>query len=160
MAVIGKVSFLFGTVFAEDASGNQRLLSIGDEIFEGERIITVAGAKVEMDMLSGDQITVADGQSWSPTGETFTDSRDFAAADATLSPEDLALQEALLTPGADPTQFGEATAAGAPGAGAPGTATGDGGTCFVTVKRTANEVNPDAGYETTGLDSKIVQPVL
>ncbi|MCJ8341233.1 MAG: retention module-containing protein, partial [Pseudomonadales bacterium] len=160
MAVIGKVSFLFGTVFAEDAAGNQRLLSIGDEISEGERIVTVAGSKIEVDMLSGDQITVADGQSWSPTGETFTDSQDFSADDATLSPEDLALQEALLTPGADPTQFGEATAAGAPGAGAPGTVTGDGGTSFVTIQRTANEVNPDAGYETTGLDSQIFPPVI
>ncbi|MCJ8337206.1 MAG: retention module-containing protein [Pseudomonadales bacterium] len=160
MAVIGKVSFLFGTVFAEDAAGNQRLLSLGDEILEGERIITVSGAKVELDMLSGDQITVTDGQSWSPTGETFSDPQDFSAGDATLSPEDLALQEALLTPGADPTQFGEATAAGAPAAGAPGTTAGDGGTSFVTVERTAGEVNPDAGYETTGLASQIVAPVI
>ena len=160
MAVIGKVSFLFGTVFAEDAAGNQRLLSIGDEILEGERIITVSGAKIEMDMLSGDQITVADGQSWSPTGETFSDPQDFAAADATLSPEDLALQEALLTPGADPTQFGDATAAGNPAAGAPGTATGDGGTSFVTLERTGDEVDPEAGFETTGLNSQIVPPVI
>ena len=160
MAAIGKVSFLFGTVFAEDAAGNQRLLLIGDEILEGERIITVSGAKIEIDMLSGDQITVADGQSWSPTGETFSDPQTFAAADATLSPEDLALQEALLTPGADPTQFGEATAAGNPAAGAPGTAAGDGGTSFVTIERTANEVNPDAGYETIGTNANLVTPVI
>ena len=160
MAAIGTVSFLTGRVFAEDAAGNQRLLALGDEILEGERIIAAAGARIEINMLSGDNIVVADGQSWSPTSETFTSPEEFATDDATLSPADLALQQALLS-GADPTEVGEATAAGAPAAG-PGGAPGggDGGTSFVAIARTAGEVNPSAGYETIATNSNIVGPAV
>ncbi|MCJ8300529.1 MAG: retention module-containing protein, partial [Pseudomonadales bacterium] len=160
MAAIGTVSFITGRVLAEDAAGNQRILALGDEILEGERIITAAGSKIEINMLSGDNIVVADGQSWSPTSETFTSPEDFATDDATLSPADLALQQALLS-GADPTEVGEATAAGAPAAG-PGGAPGggDGGTSFVTIQRTAGEVNPSAGYETIATNANIVGPAV
>ena len=124
MAVIGKVSFVQGKVVAEDAAGNQRVLALGDDILDSEIIIASAGASIEISMQTGDNVVIADGQSWTPSAETFTPAADFAATDATLSPEDLALQEALLA-GADPTQLGEATAAGAPAAGA-GTFGGDG----------------------------------
>ena len=81
-----------------------------------------------------------------PSVETFTQAQDFSPTDATLSPEDIALQEALLA-GADPTQLGEATAAGAPGAGTCRWCRGDAsGTSFVRTARTAGEVDPNAGY--------------
>ncbi|NRA21852.1 MAG: hypothetical protein HRU05_15360, partial [Oceanospirillaceae bacterium] len=87
MAVIGRVSLLQGRVVAEDAAGNQRVLAIGDNILDTEKIITPPGARIEISMSTGDVIVIADGQSWSPTLETFTQAQDFTATDATLSPE-------------------------------------------------------------------------
>ena len=117
---IGTVSSIVGTVIATDAAGNQRVLSIGDEIFEGEVIVASAGATVEIQMATGDQVVVADGQQWTPTNETFRTADTNTVDDQVVSPSDLAslesIQQALLS-GQDPTQFGEATAAGA-GAGA------------------------------------------
>ena len=158
MAVIGRVSLLQGRVVAEDAAGNQRVLAIGDNILDTDKIITSPGATIEISMLTGDEIVIADGQSWSPTTETFTRAQDFPSSDATLSPEDLALQEALLA-GADPTQVGEATAAGAPGAGTFGAADG-GGSSFVRTSRTAGEVDPSAGYDTIGTEVNLVPPII
>jgi hypothetical protein len=162
MAAVGTVGLLVGRVVAEDALGNQRDLAIGDEIQEGEQIITTSGSRVEIRMLTGDNIVLQNGQSWTPTSETFTSGENFATneavidpavlptgTDQNLSPEDIALQEALLA-GADPTQLGDATAAGgAPGAGTFGAADG-GGTSFVRNERTAGELDPSAGYNTIG----------
>ena len=129
MATIGTVGFVQGQVIAIDASGNERLLTIGDEVLDTEQIVTSAGARIEMNMVTGDDIVIENGQSWSPTAETFSAPQDFAATDATLSPEDLALQEALLA-GADPTELGEATAAGAGAGAAAGSAVaGAGSVC-------------------------------
>ena len=162
MAAVGTVGLLVGRVVAEDALGNQRDLAIGDEIQEGEQVITTSGSRVEIRMLTGDNIVVQNGQTWTPTSETFTSGENFAtseavidpavlptATDSNLSPEDIALQEALLA-GADPTQLGDATAAGgAPGAGTFGAADG-GGSSFVRNSRTAGELDPSAGYNTIG----------
>ncbi|MCJ8341231.1 MAG: retention module-containing protein, partial [Pseudomonadales bacterium] len=158
MATIGTVSYIQGRVVAEDAAGNQRTLTIGDDVLDTEQIITSAGARIEIDMVTGDNVVVANGQSWSPTAEAFTNVQDFSATDATLSPEDLALQEALLA-GADPTQLGEATAAGAPAAGA-GTFGGadGGGSSFVRTARTGESVDPSAGYDTIGTAASLVGP--
>ncbi|MCJ8341236.1 MAG: retention module-containing protein, partial [Pseudomonadales bacterium] len=160
MATIGTVSFIQGTVVAEDAAGNQRTLTIGDDILDTEQIITSVGARIEINMVTGDNVVVENGQSWSPTAETFTNVQDFAATDATLSPEDLALQEALLA-GADPTQLGEATAAGgAPGAAGTFGGADGGGSSFVRNVRLAGEVDPSAGYDTIGTSASLVGPIV
>ena len=66
MAVIGQVSLLQGKVVAEDGVGNQRILTIGDDILDTEKIITSPGARIEISMITGENIVIADGQSWSP----------------------------------------------------------------------------------------------
>ena len=158
MAIVGRVSFLQGYVVAEDAAGNQRVLTIGDDVLDLEQIITSVGSSIEINMVTGDNVVIENGQSWSPTADTFTNVQDFATADATLSPEDLALQEALLA-GADPTQFGQATAVGtSPGADTPGAE--DDGTNIVVIDRLAEEHDPEAGYETTATEASIEAPIL
>ncbi len=162
MIAIGKVSSVVGTVIATDELGNQRTLSVGDDIFEGETIVAAANATVNIQMLSGDNVVIADGQQWRPTQETFTTAEEVAIEDQIVNSDDLAsvdsIQQALLS-GQDPTQFGEATAAGAGGQGTFG-ANGDGGTSFVSIDRTAGEFDPEAGYETIGTQVNIEEPIL
>ncbi|MEH6443864.1 MAG: retention module-containing protein, partial [Oceanospirillaceae bacterium] len=162
MIAIGKVNSVVGVVIAIDEAGNRRTLSIGDEIFEGESIVASANATVNIQMLTGDEIVIADGQTWTPTSETFATAEELAIEDQTLSQSDLAsvdsIQQALLE-GQDPTELGEATAAGAGTPGAVGAA-GDGGTSFVSLDRTAAELDPSAGYQTIATTSSLVAPIL
>ncbi|MEM5530691.1 retention module-containing protein, partial [Gammaproteobacteria bacterium AS21] len=151
MAAIGIVSSLLGKVVAVDATGNERLLAIGDEVFEGEVIVASVDARIQIQMNSGDLVEVTNGQRWTPTIETFSTAEEIAIEDQVVAADDLAsiesIQQALLA-GLDPTEFGEATAAGAgAGAGAAGIA-GDGGTSFVTIARTAGSIDPNAGFDT------------
>jgi hypothetical protein len=160
---IGTVSSIVGTVIATDAAGNQRVLSIGDEIFEGEVIVASAGATVEIQMATGDQVVVADGQQWTPTNETFRTADTNTVDDQVVSPSDLAslesIQQALLS-GQDPTQFGEATAAGAGAGAGAGGANGEGGVSFVRTARLGQEVSPEAGFDTIGTAAGFAAPAL
>ncbi|EPJ47787.1 MAG: hypothetical protein OFPII_09970 [Osedax symbiont Rs1] len=160
MAVIGKVSSLVGTAVATDVNGNQRVLSIGDEIFDGEVVTASAGSKVELQMTTGDVVEIADGQAWTPTSDTFSTAQDVAVEDQVVSPSDLAslesIQQALLS-GQDPTELGEATAAGAT---AVDSFDGGGGTRIVRTARTGAEVDPSAGYATIGTSANNVAPLL
>ncbi len=163
MAVIGKVSSLVGTAVATDSNGNQRVLSIGDEIFDGEVVTASAGSKIELQMTTGDIVEIADGQAWTPTSETFSTADNVVIEDQIVSPSDLAslesIQQALLS-GQDPTELGEATAAGATAAGSFGGADGDGGSSFVRTLRTGAEIDPSAGYNTIGTSANITGPVI
>ncbi|WP_415885379.1 retention module-containing protein [Neptuniibacter sp. QD37_6] len=82
-------------------------------------------------------------------GETFFDQ---ANADAEAEAE--AIQAAILA-GVDPTEVGEATAAGGEPAAGDG---GNEGSSTVNITRTAEEVDPTAGYDTIGFEDTFEEP--
>ena len=51
--VVGEVSSVTGTVVAIDASGNERILNVGDQVFAGETVRTGDGAFVAIALVDG-----------------------------------------------------------------------------------------------------------
>ena len=151
--VIGTVTSVSGQVVAVAADGTERVLLTGDVIRADEVIRTGPDARVELAMEAGRPVVLENGQSWLASSDTYTPADQFDPSEA-VSGEDSfsdidAIQAAILA-GQDPTAVGEATAAGAPGAGVGG-GTGNEGSSFVTLNRTGEEVDPTAGYGTSGL---------
>ncbi|MBV1788496.1 retention module-containing protein [Marinobacterium sp. D7] len=158
--VIGTVSSVSGQVVAVAADGSERVLLAGDVVYADEVIRTGPDAQIEIAMNVGGPVVLEGGQSWLATSDTYTPADQFDTSEAVAdsgSFDDVDAIQAAILAGQDPTQIGEATAAGAPAAGATGG--DDGGADFVTVNRTGNEVDPTAGYDTVGISSTVEQPV-
>ncbi|WP_188752397.1 retention module-containing protein, partial [Marinobacterium zhoushanense] len=158
--VIGTVNSVSGQVVAVAADGSERVLMAGDVIYADEVIRTGPDAQIEIAMNVGGPIVLEGGQSWLATSDTYTPADQFDTSEAVAdsgSFDDVDAIQAAILAGQDPTQIGEATAAGAPAAGATGG--DDGGADFVTVNRTGSEVDPTAGYDTVGISSSVEQPV-
>ena len=156
--VIGTVSSVTGQVVAVAADGSERVLMAGDVIYADEVVRTGPDAQIEIAMNVGGPVVLEGGQSWLATSDTYTPADQFDTSEAVAdsgSFDDVDAIQAAILAGQDPTQIGEATAAGAPGAGAGGNEGAD----FVTLDRTANEVDPTAGYDTLGISSSVEQPV-
>ena len=141
---IGIITTLIGTATATAADGTIRNLKIGDQVFADEIISTGAGGAVEIEFADGSVMdlgrnsqAVLDSEAYDPS--IIQDAAQSADSDIE------ALQQALLD-GVDPTQIGEATAAGA-GAGTEGNE----GSEPVYVDYLAPEVTPDSGFDTTGI---------
>ncbi len=145
MSVIGTVSHLIGRAVAIKADGTERVLALGDEVHADEMVRVAPDASIEIAMEGGEPVKLDGGQNWLANSETFTEAEDFDLTEATADVE--AIQAAILA-GADPTEVAEETAAGgdAPGAGGDGNE----GSSTVNIERTAQEVDPNAGYETSG----------
>jgi len=141
---IGIIKTLIGTAVATAADGSQRNLQAGDRVFQDEIITTGAAGAVEVEFTDGSVMTLGRSSQIVLDTETFNP-LDVAQAPIDAESEVDALQQALLE-GADPTQVGEATAAGA-GAGG----SGNEGSDFVTVNYLAPEVTPTSGFDTTGI---------
>ncbi len=154
--VIGSVSAISGRVIAIDASGNERVLALGDAIMEQDVIRPSVDAQIEIKLdNAADTIVLNGGQSWLATADTFTPGNQFPVDDAIADVD--AIQAALLA-GQDPTEILEPTAAGAPAAGGAGGTGGNEGADFVQLEATRNETTPEAGYQTQGISSE--QPPL
>jgi uncharacterized cupin superfamily protein len=155
--VIGTVSSVTGQVVAVAADGTERVLMAGDQIYADEVIRTSPDGRAEIAMDIGGPVVIEGGQSWLATSDTYTPADQFDTSEAIADSETFAdvdaIQAAILA-GQDPTALGEATAAGAPAAGT----TGNEGADFVTLDRTAEEVDPTAGYDTIGLTYTVEQP--
>ena len=106
-------NILGGEVVAVDKSGNERVLKVGDSIFEGETIKANGSAKAVIAANDGKEVSLQNGESLS------LDKDANALSD---NPEIASIQKALLN-GANITDL-EETAAGGNAAG--GNATGDG----------------------------------
>jgi len=105
-------NILGGEVVAVDKSGNERVLKVGDSIFEGETIKANGSAKAVIAANDGKEVSLQNGESLSLDKEAN------ALSD---NPEIASIQKALLN-GANITDL-EETAAGGQGG---GNATGDG----------------------------------
>ena len=156
--LVGTVSSLSGQVVAVAADGSERVLMVGDRILADEVIRTSPDGRVEIAMNAGAPVVIEGGQSWLASFDTYTPADQFDRSEAVVETGTLdevdALQAAILA-GQDPTEIGEAPAAGTPDAGADG---GNEGADFVTLERTAEEVDPTAGYDTIGLDYTVDTP--
>ncbi|UTW13609.1 retention module-containing protein [Marinobacterium rhizophilum] len=164
--VAATVTSITGTVVAVAADGSERILAVGDVLFEGELIRVASGGSVQLTGASGETVSLASGQQALITPEFYADAAQFDASQsvASGSSADQALQQtgeidaiqAAILAGEDPTAVAEATAAGqaAGDAGGPG----DSGSSFVLLSRTGQEVTPEAGYPTIGLSRGFTVP--
>ena len=106
-------NILGGEIVAVDKSGNERVLKVGDSIFEGETIKANGSAKAVIAANDGKEVSLQNGESLSLDKEAN------ALSD---NPEIASIQKALLN-GANITYLEETAAGGTP---AGGNATGDG----------------------------------
>ncbi|WP_462112530.1 retention module-containing protein [Campylobacter concisus] len=106
-------NILGGEVVAVDKSGNERVLKVGDSIFEGETIKANGSAKAVIAANDGKEVSLQNGESLSLDKE---------ANALSGNPEIASIQKALLN-GANITDLEETAAGGNP---AGGNATGDG----------------------------------
>ena len=106
-------NILGGEVVAVDKSGNERVLKVGDSIFEGETIKANSSAKAVIAANDGKEVSLQNGESLSLDKEAN------ALSD---NPEIASIQKALLN-GANITDLEETAAGGNQGG---GNATGDG----------------------------------
>ena len=141
---IGIIKTLIGTAVATAADGSQRTLQAGDRVFQDEVITTGAAGAVEVEFSDGSVMTLGRNSQAILDTDAF-DPQAVAQAPSDADSDVAALQQALLD-GADPSQIGDATAAGA-----GNTAGGNEGTNIVQVIHEAPEVTPEAGFDTTGI---------
>ena len=106
-------NILGGEIVAVDKSGNERVLKVGDSIFEGETIKANGSAKAVISANDGKEVSLQNGESLSLDKEAN------ALSD---NPEIASIQKALLN-GANITDLEETAAGGNQGG---GNATGDG----------------------------------
>lgn len=140
---IGFIKGLIGSAIATAADGSQRTLQVGDKLFANEIVSTGAAGAVEIEFIDGSIMDLGRNSQAILDNEVF-DPQQATQAQTQVQDDVEALQQALLD-GADPTQVGEATAAGA---GAQ--AAGNEGHSSVTVEYLAPQTDVTSGFETTG----------
>ena len=151
---IGVIKALIGEVKATAADGSTRTLQLGDMVYANELITTGPGGAVEIEFADGSVMDL--GRSTQALlDEAVFDPTATAVADAPSEdvPDDVAAIQQALLEGEDPTEIGEATAAGA---GVEGT--GNEGHEPVFVDYLNPEVTPDAGFDTIGVSNSYDLP--
>ncbi|WP_299184077.1 retention module-containing protein, partial [uncultured Neptuniibacter sp.] len=149
MSVVGTVSHLIGRAVAITADGTERVLSLGDQVFADEVVRLAPDAVIEIATENGEPVHLDGGQSWLASAETYSTLETLDPSEAATDVE--SIQAAILA-GADPTEVGEATAAGGEPAGGQ---SGNEGSSTVNIQRTADEVDPTAGFNTQGYSDDI-----
>ncbi|MCD4531010.1 retention module-containing protein [Pseudomonas sp. C3-2018] len=154
-ALIGTVSKVVGQVFAEAAGGLRRPLVEGDRLYAGEHLVTGAEGAVAVHLQNGEELTLGRESNLTLTPQLLAhqaphvDTPDVAPpSDAQLT--DVQKLQQAIAAGADPTQTGEATAAG-PGAGNAAGGLG-GGHSFVLLEEVGGQVDPQIGFPTAGFN--------
>ncbi|WP_394562044.1 retention module-containing protein, partial [Aquipseudomonas alcaligenes] len=162
--LIGVVSQVVGEVFAVAGDGTRRPLVEGDRVYAGEQLVTGAGGALAVTLTNGEVLTlgrdsnlslneqmVADGDGQSNQAQDQTPT---TPSDGDLT--DVEQLQAAIEAGVDPTQQGEATAAG-PGGGGAGGAGGAGGIggghSFVLLSEVGGALDPIIGFPTEGLNN-------
>ena len=148
---IGIVKIVIGNVVATAADGATRTLLVGDKLFADEVITTGATGAIDIEFTDGSSMSLGRNSSAMLDNEVF-DPQLASQTEADVDADVAALQQALLD-GTDPTEAGEATAAGA------GTEGGEEGHSSVTVEYLAPEAEVTSGFETTGVENEF-PPIL
>ncbi|WP_167505829.1 retention module-containing protein [Desulfosediminicola flagellatus] len=152
---IGSALIVYGSVKAESQEGTTRTIQPNSQIFANDRVITGNNGMVSIVFNDAAKTQLDLGR----MSDVLIDEEVFQP----YAPEDLSeaaaevqdIQEALIAGEFDPTVELEAPAAGAPAAGA--VADAGGGSSFVKFDLTAEEVTPESGAETTGIDYNFLQ---
>jgi hypothetical protein len=127
-----------GEVFAVNKEGVKRRLQKGDQVQEGEILVTAPGSSAELDMGGGKTVQVAEQQTFAVDGSVGGPAQPSAATSALESAA--AAQkviQALAAGDANALLEAEAAAAGLAGGGAA-----DGGSSFVQLLRISEGVTP------------------
>ena len=111
---VGTISKITGTVIARAPDGAIRELQLGDDVYQGEVLITAQGAIVEVTVPDAPAIVLPGGRELLLNGEVTVADRD-TAADAGLDDETLDQVVAALESGANLDEILEETAAGGAG---------------------------------------------
>ncbi|WLH02720.1 retention module-containing protein [Pseudomonas beijingensis] len=153
-ALIGIVSKVVGQVFAEAAGGLRRPLVEGDRLYAGEHLVTGAEGAVAVHLQNGQSLTLGRGSDLTLTPQLLANHAPHVDTPDTTTPSDAQLTDVqklqqAIAAGADPTQTGEATAAG-PEGGNPGGV--GGGHSFVLLEEVGGEVDPLIGFPTAGFN--------
>ncbi|AVO55178.1 retention module-containing protein [Ectopseudomonas mendocina] len=156
--LIGVVSQVVGEVFAVASDGSRRPISEGDRVYAGEQLVTGVSGAVAVAMTNGQQLTLGRDSSISLDTQMIADRGESQAPVVETPPTapsdddltDVERLQAAIEAGDDPTQQGEATAAG-PGAGAGGAGGAGGGHSFVLLSEVGGALDPVIGFPTAGL---------
>ncbi|MBA1377657.1 retention module-containing protein [Pseudomonas brassicacearum] len=154
-ALIGTVSKVVGQVFAEAAGGLRRPLVEGDRLYAGEHLITGAEGAVAVHLQNGHELTLGRGSDLTLTSQLLANQAPHVDTPETSAPSDAQLTDVqklqqAIAAGADPTQAGEATAAGPGNASAAGAL--GGGHSFVLLEEVGGQVAPQIGFPTAGFN--------
>jgi len=143
---IGIIKAIIGSATATSLDGSIRNLQTGDAVFQNDLITTAAASAIEIEFIDGSVMDLGRNSQAMLDLDVFDPTVPVTeTTELTDVPDDVAaLQEALLA-GADVSQLGEATAAGAGAAGGE-----EGGHSFVVRDYLEPEVIPDNGFDTTG----------
>ena len=153
-AQIGVVKAIIGEVTATAADGSIRTLQAGDRVFANELITTGPGGAIEIEFADGSVMDLGRNSQAMLDSEVF-DLNDTALAEGAQEdvPDDVAAIQQALLEGQDPTEIGEATAAGA---GVEGGNEGNNTAVFVDYLNPS--VTPDAGFDTIGVNNSYDLP--
>ncbi|RON54011.1 retention module-containing protein [Pseudomonas frederiksbergensis] len=152
--LIGIVSKVIGQVFAVAADGTRRVLVEGDRLFAGDQLVTGEEGAVAVHLQNGQELTLGRGSSLQMTSQLLAHQAPHVDTPEAVTPTEAQLTDVqklqqAIAAGADPTQTGEATAAGPQATGAPGGALG-GGHNFVLLEEVGGRVDPTIGFPTAG----------
>ena len=143
---IGVVKALIGNVTATATDGSTRTLQVGDNVYANELITTNIAAAIEIELNDGSVMDLGRSSQVMLDNAVFDPSATTTVASETDDvPDDIAAIQAALLAGDDPTEVGDATAAGA------GVVTGNEGHAPVFVDYLNPTVRPEAGFDTIGV---------
>jgi len=152
--LIGIVSKVIGQVFAVASDGTRRALIEGDRLFAGEQLVTGAEGAVAVHLQNGQELTLGRGSSMEMNPHLLANESPHVGTSEAVTPTEAQLTDVeqlqkAIAAGADPTQTGEATAAGPSFTAASNGAQG-GGHSFVMLEEVGGRVDPTIGFPTAG----------
>ncbi|AZD06986.1 T1SS secreted agglutinin RTX [Pseudomonas chlororaphis] len=154
--LIGVVSKVIGQVVAVAADGSRRVLVEGDRLFAGDQLVTGAEGAVAVHLQNGQELTLGRDSSLQLTPQLLAHQAPHVQTPEAVPPSEAQLTDVeqlqkAIAAGADPTQTGEATAAGPGATGGTAGALG-GGHTFVLLEEVAGRVEPVIGFPTAGFN--------